>query len=195
MASTTGTGEGTTSGGSAQGAAGQDPNAPAAAGDSALGRHIELFDVDGDGRITSAEIHQVMLEMGFSKLTTAVVAPVLAIALPSKVDDLLRVRHADSASFSKDGRFDDAAFERWFTAADDDGSGGLTRFELMKSSLSLADGPISFIASTAEFQLMYTVVARDGQAPKEALRDFFSGAFVDKILARRKAAAATAAPR
>jgi hypothetical protein len=158
--------------------------------DGALDRHIRFFDIDGDGRITVAEIHEGMLEMGFSKLTATVVAPVLGAALPAKVSDIAQVRHPDSASFTSGGRFDDAAFERWFAATDTDGSGGLTRFELLKSTLALADGPMTFLASTGEFQLMYTIVARDGQAPKEALRDFFSGAFFDKIIAKRKAAAA-----
>ena len=167
--------------------------APAEPADGALDRHIRFFDIAGDGRITVGEIHEGMLEMGFSKLTAAVVAPVLAVALPSKVSDIAQVRHPDSASFTSNGRFDDAAFERWFAATDHDGSGGLTRFELLKSTLALADGPMTFLASMGEFQLMYTIVARDGQASKEALRDFFSGAFFDKIIAKRKAAAAAKA--
>lgn len=193
MSSTKGTGDAAASDDTSQGAGGPAPSEPSAGAD-ALGRHIRFFDIDGDEHITVAEIQEGMLEMGFSRLTAAVVAPILGALLPSRVNDLARVRHPDSGAFTKDGRFDEAAFERWFNAADDDGSGGLTRFELMKSSLSLADNPFTFLASSAEFQLMYTIVARDGQASKEALRDFFSGAFLDKIVARRKAASPAAAP-
>jgi hypothetical protein len=153
----------------------------------ALDVHVVYFDRNRDGTFTRAEIQKALEELGFSRLTAAVVAPVLALALPADVAAARRIRHADSGSFDRDGRFDDTAFEDWFRRTDRDGDGGLGRWELLVGSWRLADSPTALVASVGELQLVYTLLAEDGGLTRQAIREFLDGELFRRIMAERAA--------
>jgi hypothetical protein len=161
-----------------------DPEVP----DSALTTHIVFFDVDRDGRITREEIHQALQELGFSRIASAILAPVLALALPSQVKDLKEFRHADSGSFDRDGRFDEGVFVAWWNETDLDGSGDLSRWELLLGSVRLADDATSLIASVAEFQLLHLLLAEDGALSRKPVEQFLNGELFLKIMRQREEA-------
>ena len=163
-----------------------DPPDP---GDNALATHVSFFDVDADGTITRSEIHRALRELGFSTLVATVVAPVLAIALPNRVDDVVTVRHDDTGSFTRDGQFDEAAFAAWWERTDRDGDGRLSRWELLCSSLALADDPVSAVASVGEFQLVHLLLAEDGGLRRPAVQGFLDGRLFADLMARRDAEA------
>ncbi|HHO53497.1 MAG TPA: hypothetical protein ENK18_22150 [Deltaproteobacteria bacterium] len=153
----------------------------------ALETHITFFDVDRDGEITRDEIHQGLEELGFSPLVATVLAPVLAIALPRRVEDLLEVRHDDTGAFTSDGAFDEDAFEAWWRRTDRDGDGRLSRWELLCGSVALADDPISLGASVGELQLLHHLLAEDGGLSRASVLRFLDGSWFAELIARRDA--------
>ena len=153
--------------------------------DPALDAHIVFFDVDGDGDITASEIKTALVELGFSKVLSAVLAPALALALPSSVAEIRDVRHDDSGAFDKDGRFDEAAFDTWWGETDTDASGGLTRWELLLGSARIADDASSLVASLAEFQLLHSLLAENGALSRAAIEDFLNGDLFRRLIALR----------
>ncbi len=154
--------------------------------DEALSNHVVFFDVDADGTITRAEIQQALRQLGFSPPVSGVLAPLLAVALPSEVEQILQVRHDDTGSFTADGRFDAEAFERWWLQTDRDGDGLLTRWELLRGSLALADDPRSLIASIGELQLVHGLLAGDGGLAREAIEHFLDGQLFATLVAQRE---------
>lgn len=153
--------------------------------DDALSVHVVFFDVDRDGRITRAEIDQAMQELGFSRLVSALAAPVLAVALPADVAKARSLRHDDTGALAATGEFDEDAFLAWFEGADRDGSGTLSRGELLRSSLEIADDPVSFVASVGELQLLHLLLAEDGGLHRAAASSFMSGDLFRELIDRR----------
>ena len=153
--------------------------------DTALNTHIVFFDVDGDGTLTRAEIQTALGELGFSPLTSRVLAPVLAIALPSEVSALREVRHDDTGAFDRDGHWHEPTFDAWWQSTDRDGDGSLTRWELLLGSVELANDPTSLVASVAEFQLLYSLLAEDGGLTRSAVVAFLNGELFKSLIAKR----------
>jgi hypothetical protein len=166
-------------------------SAPAAPERTALERHMDFFDVNKDRRLDPGEVFQAIRELGFSRALAAIGTAFVFSVMPSRnVDELAKtVRHKDSGTFrAADGSFDEARFRAWFEATDKDGSGTLTRSELLHATLAISDAPLNVFLSTIELQPMYTVLAKQGPVTKEAVRDFFTGAFFDKLAAKRDGA-------
>jgi len=154
--------------------------------DDALNIHVEFFDRNRDGQITRQEIQKALRELGFSRLVAAAVAPALALGLPGDVDAARALRHDDSGAFDRDGRFDEGAFVDWWERSDTDGSGDLSRWELLLGSVRLADDPVSLVASVGEFQLLHLLLAEDGRLNRLAVEGFLSGALFRKIIDQRE---------
>ncbi|MFT4622528.1 MAG: hypothetical protein ACI8PZ_001184 [Myxococcota bacterium] len=152
---------------------------------NALNTHVVFFDVNGDGIITRAEIRQALVELGFSSLLSSVLAPLLSLALPSDVAEVVEVRHDDTGALDETGGFDADAFDDWWKRTDTDGSGGLTRWELLVGSHRLAGDPSSFVASVAELQLVYHLLAEDGSLSRPAIEGFLNGDLFRELIAAR----------
>jgi hypothetical protein len=170
--------------------------APAEADDDVLHKHLAFFDVDGTGVLTVPGVAKAMEEL--LGLPSAVAIPAAAAtlaALPTnRVDELETVmRHNDTGSFTKDGKFDEAGFDEWFAKTDTSGKGSLSQLDLLRASVEMSKTLRDFTLSVRELQPLYLVlkhqgeVGPDGRVSKEALRDFFSGALFDRIAARRAA--------
>ncbi len=151
----------------------------------ALSVHVVFFDVDRDGQITRSETKQALQELGFSPFVSAVVAPILTLALPGDAADARALRHDDSGALSSDGSFDEEAFQGWFDRTDRDHSGTLSRLELLRSSASLADDAVSLVASVGEFQLLYVLLSEDGGLTREAVHRFLNGDLFRELIQRR----------
>jgi peroxygenase len=149
-----------------------------------LKKHIEFFDRNHDGKIEPDEVKKAMAELGLSPAAAGVLTKIV-FAGPTDVKQIEATRHADTGAFSTDGRFDEQKFDAWFDKTDRDGSGTLSRWELLRGSFLLADGAKSFFLSVCELQPMYSVLAKHGPLTKDAVRDFFTGKFLDKIAAQR----------
>jgi hypothetical protein len=78
--------------------------------EDALDVHIRFFDVDGDGKLSVHETREALQELGFSKITSAIMAPLLTLPLPKDVNQVHKVRHNDSGTFKKDGKFDEVLY-------------------------------------------------------------------------------------
>lgn len=154
--------------------------------DSALNIHVVFFDVDQDGQITRSEIQTALQELGFSRLVSAVVAPVLAVALPAEVSAAKDLRHADSGALDGGGGFDEEAFLQWFEEADRDDSGTLSRLELLRSSLKIATDPTSLVASVGELQLVHLLLAEDDGLHRDAVQRFLNGDLFRELIRQRR---------
>lgn len=152
---------------------------------NALDVHVVFFDRDRDGRFELGEVKQALEELGFAPVVSAIVAPVLVLGLPRDVGEARQLRHDDSGALDQAGDFDEEAFLCWFEQADRDRSGTLSRTELLRSSLSLADDPTSLVASVGELQLVHLLLAEDGGLTRQAAADFMSGDLFRRLIAAR----------
>ena len=152
----------------------------------ALSVHVAFFDVNRDGAITRAEIATAMRELGFSPAVATLVSPLLAMALPSDIAQAAKLRHADSGALDSRGAFDEEAFLRWFKEADRDSSGTLSRLELLRSSLHIADDPVSLVASLGELQLVHLLLAEDDGLHRSAVEGFLSGELFRALIRKRE---------
>lgn len=155
--------------------------------DNALDAHVVFFDRNRDGVMTREEIRIALEELGFSRLLSRVLAPVLSLTLPNDVDVVRVLRHDDTGSFDREGNFDEDAFAEWFERTDKDGSGDLSRWELLVASKKMTDDPISLVASVAELQLMHRLLAEDGGLSRSAILRFMNGDLFRELMAEREA--------
>jgi hypothetical protein len=158
--------------------------------DNALRNHIAFFAAPGSDELTLDSVKQGLVQLGFSTGEAAIGAHVFFDPLPThNVDEIVNLseaRHPDSGSFQKDGKFDEAAFQKWFGATDTDHDGQLSRLELMRGTLKLTDGPKTFISSMVELQGMFSVLSKQGPVDEQTVHDFFTGDFMAKLRAERQ---------
>ena len=87
----------------------------------------------------------------------------------------------------RDGSLTITQFGEVTKLTDTDKDGRLSRWELLVSSLRLADDPLSAVASIAEFQLVHVLLAEDGGLRREPVRRFLNGDMVRGLLKARAA--------
>jgi Ca2+-binding EF-hand superfamily protein len=159
--------------------------------DSGLRKHLEFFDRNGDGQLTFDEVKAGLGDLGFHGVGATLLTHLTFDPLKTHdIDELVQdasIRHKDSGAFrAGDGTFDQAAFDKWFTSADKNGDGKLTRLELVEATMKLSDSVKTAILSMLEMQLMFSTLEKTGPVDRQTVHDFFTGDYLAKIAAQRQ---------
>ncbi|MCM2256017.1 MAG: caleosin family protein [Vicinamibacteria bacterium] len=188
---------------------------------TALQKHVDFFDQDGDGLITLAETYSGLRRLGLDPLRSAAAAAVINGALgpatsgaPRLSIDTRRIHagmHAsDTGVYDSRGRFSITRFERLFARYDVAGQGALDDAALRRLFTDQRTDWLGHLASRAEFGLLLELAGqlRDGRKvlTRERLLSFYDGSLFgvvadelaagrDRAQMRRRAAARSRARR
>jgi peroxygenase len=188
----------------------RDASPVAAAGtpkaETALQRHVQYFDDNGDGLIVPAETIKGARALGVGAIQARLLAVGLHGALGPKssgkmtteirIANIHRGVHPGSINFDQNGEFKPAQFQAMFADYDTDRSGALSRGEIAEMLKRRKKTAASYYLSKTAFSVLLAVAGdvREGQAKEPALsrsrlQAFYDGSLFPTI-ARERAAAA-----
>ena len=177
---------------------------------TALQKHVDFFDTDGDGKITLLETYQGLRRLGLGAARSALFGGVINAALgsstsraPSLTVDASHIdagKHAsDTGVYDENGRFVQRSFDRLFARYDEDGDGALDRKELSRLFEESRTDIVGHLGSMAEFGLLLCLAGEDRKGRKVITRQrlgrFYDGSLfyqlADEVAARRAEAGAS----
>jgi peroxygenase len=177
---------------------------------TALQKHVDFFDTDGDGRITLFETYEGLRRLGLGAARSAVFGGVINAALgsstsgaPSLTVDASHIeagRHgSDTGVYDHEGRFVKRRFDRLFARFDHDGDGALDREDLARLFERSRTDFFGHLGSVAEFELLLSLAGEDRKGRKvltrKRLEGFYDGSLfyrlADDVEARRAGARAS----
>lgn len=165
---------------------------------TALQKHVDFFDADGNSRITLAETYGGFRRLGFGCSRSALFAGVIHLALgpttsgfPTLTIDSRRIhlgKHSsDTGIFDSLGHFQAASFNRRFNESDEDRDGALTATELSRLLARRRTDWIGHMASWAEFSLLFGLAGETRGTEKvltrERLASFYDGSLLHQLAA------------
>ncbi|ORY00436.1 Caleosin-domain-containing protein [Basidiobolus meristosporus CBS 931.73] len=167
---------------------------------SALRKHVEFFDRDGDGIIAPWDTFFAIRSLGANIIVTALGTIVMHILfswvtqdgwLPSPffyiyVDNIKRGKYgSDSGVYDGEGRFIRGRFEEIFQKFDTEKKGALTFaqcYQLTESSRRMFD-PIGWVVAKIKFGLLWLIASRNGLITRETLESIYDGSLFEKMAA------------
>lgn len=163
---------------------------------TALQRHVDFFDSNGDGRITLADTYSGFRRLGigvtrsavFGLLINAVLGPMTS-KRPTFTVNTSRIHasihRSDTGVYDAAGRFSKTRFEELFTRHDVDGDGALDEAELAGMFARNRTDLAGHLVSRTEFGLLLELAGevRDGRRllTRERLHDFYDGSLFYKL--------------
>ena len=175
---------------------------------TALRKHVDFFDGDGNARITLAETYRGFRRLGFDPVRSGVFASVIHLALGPRTSGSLTLtidarrihlgKHSsDTGIFDSLGRFSGVSFNRRFDENDEDKDGALNANELSRMLARRRTDWVGHLASRAEFGLLLGLAGelRGNQKvlTRERLASFYEGTLLYLLAAEQEAGRTEAA--
>jgi peroxygenase len=174
---------------------------------TALQRHVQFFDMDGDGRISFDETRMGLNALGMTGaqnlLTRSLINGTFGKPTSGTFDvsiaDIQKAIHpGDTGIFDKDGNFVKERFDRVWREFDKDRDGKLTEDEIaVMTDTNSTPRTFGRIATKGEFALLMTIAGQEDPTlgkrviTRERLQMFYDGTLFDQILAERTGDPAT----
>lgn len=166
---------------------------------TALQKHVEFFDRDGDGEISLLDTYRGSRALGYGRVLSGLLAVSINTALgwptadpprPTlriRIANIHRGRHgSDTDIYDELGRFVPEELDETFARYDKDGDGALDLRELWARARGDRDiyDLVGQIASLAEFGLVYLIAAEDGKLDRDTFRSIYDGSLFYRVEAR-----------
>jgi len=162
---------------------------------TALMKHVDFFDVDGDGLIGNAELYSRLRALGFSPLaalpSVAVFGTALGFMTNKKwfrnfsvdISNIARVKHASATQIYSppDGALDAALKDSLFLQYDTNGDISLSMSEMNKLINDMAKSASGKIRSVGEIGLLYMLAGEVRQLSDGSTERFISKVTWDKL--------------
>ena len=143
-------------------------SAPAAAAErTALQKHADFFDVDGDGLIEWSETYARCRALGFSTVTASGLASAINLALGQTTGGSTwtidtanieaGIHGSDTGIYDADGHYNASAFGAIFSRYDGDGDGAISETEIDDLYAGQFTDLTGSVASKAEFGLLFDI--------------------------------------
>ncbi|KAK9708296.1 hypothetical protein K7432_009714 [Basidiobolus ranarum] len=167
---------------------------------SALDKHVEFFDRDGDGVIAPWDTFFAIRSLGSNIIVTAIATIVLHVLfswvtqdgwLPSPffyiyVKNIRRGKYgSDSGVYDEEGRLAKNKFEEIFQKFDTEKKGALTLtqcYHWTESSRRMLD-PVGWAIAKIKFGLLWLIASRNGLVTRETLESMYDGTLFEKMAA------------
>lgn len=170
---------------------------------TALQKHVDFFDRDGDTQITVPETYQGLRALGLDATRSLPAAVVINLGLGKKTEGSTFVVNSNSIHLGKhpsdtdiyddNGKFSQAKFDELYEKYDTNQDGNMSKEEFVEFRARNKEDGASAIASKLEFDLLVelggTHTTVDGEATqvfsKERLKEFYDGSLFPSIEAER----------
>ena len=169
-----------------------------------LQKHLQFFDLDGDGSISVSEnIDSLRQLVGYSSLKHYILAPIINLIFgtltrgyPSFSIDISNIeagKHEGSSDiFDAEGNIDNSNFDALFSQYDANNDGALDKSEIEAFVSRNAKTTLGKIAVKAEFPLLLRIAGEDQEVngitekvlTKARLRKFYNGDLFYEIAGR-----------
>ncbi len=174
---------------------------------TALMRHAQFFDIDGDGIISLSETITRLRQLGYGAVHARVIAYPIHMLLGPKTSGRMTLgitianihvgKHdSDTGVFDAQGNFVLENFERMFARFDKDRSGALNELEIKAMVAAHSkERPGGWLASRLEFKLLLDLAADgsevvDGRRVRSIsrarLRKFYDGTLLPELVENRR---------
>ncbi|MHC4831338.1 MAG: caleosin family protein [Planctomycetota bacterium] len=171
-------------------------------GRTALQRHADYFDLNGDGMISNRETRKAIKALGMSGTTAGPVGLTINLGLGKKtggrrtkinIDNIHQGKHAgDTGIFDKGGNFVPEKFEEMWQSFDLNQDGELTQHELdnmINTNVAEAGGE-GKLAARGEFYLLMDIAGKVNQSGEKTLtrdqmQSFYDGSLFPDLAAER----------